>query len=62
MKGRGPWRGSDLTPEEVEGAILVGLRYLEREARTARLTKLAETIGRALKDYATQTQDWGGEL
>ena len=62
MKGRGPRPGSDQTPEEVERAILEGLRYLEREARAARLTKLAETIGRALKDYATQTLDWGGEL
>lgn len=55
MNGRGPRSGSDQTPEEVEKAILEGLRYLEREARAAGLKKLAETIARALNDYATKT-------
>lgn len=44
--------GRDETPGEAESAILKGLSYLCLEARLADLRSLAETIDRALRDYA----------
>ena len=44
--------GRDETPAEAESAILKGLRYLCVEARLADLRLLAETIDRALREYA----------
>ena len=44
--------GRDETPDEAESAILKGLRYLCLEARLAGLESLAETIDRALIEYA----------
>jgi hypothetical protein len=44
--------GRDETPDEAESSILKGLRYLCLEARLADLRSLAETIDRALREYA----------
>ena len=44
--------GHDETPDEAELAILKGLGYLCLEARLAGLESLAETIDRALIEYA----------
>jgi hypothetical protein len=46
--------GRDETPDEAESAILKGLRYLCLEARLADRRLLAETIARALREYARQ--------
>jgi hypothetical protein len=44
--------GRDETPDEAESAILKGLRYLCLEARLADLRSLADSIDRALREYA----------
>lgn len=44
------------TPEEVENAILHGLRYLVREALASRLHRLAEVITTAVDTYEEEAK------
>lgn len=45
------------TPREVERDIILGLIYLEREARVARLMHLAKTIKSSMSDYLSNRPD-----
>jgi hypothetical protein len=45
------------TPRQVERDIILGLIYLEREARVARLMHLAKTIKSSMSDYLSNRSE-----
>jgi len=47
----------DLAPHQVERDIILGLIYLEREARVAKLMNLAKTIKSSMSDYLSSRPD-----